>query len=210
MIEASYKKSIENMANIMTFPWHDSSFYAAWLSQTYFYASRSTRLLLMAAAHMEMDLPVLHRRFSAHASEEKGHEVLARRDLEVLGYSLQKIREFPVTKAFYATQFYQVQNESAEILMGWILPLEGLAIENGAQIREIIVKAHPKAPTQFLNVHVDEDPDHLTSAFAALKTLPEGRQQAVIDNMTLTVDMYLKILEECKVQSSQIRLLNAA
>ena len=72
MVSEQYKKVMTGLEDIMKYPWHDLGFYSCWLAQSYFYTSRSTRLLLMASAHTGLDKPVLHRRYALHAGEEKG------------------------------------------------------------------------------------------------------------------------------------------
>ncbi len=200
-IENKYNKVIGDLEAVLSYPWDNSEFYAAWLAQTYYYTSRATRLLLMAAAHCKMDQSVLHRRLAIHAGEEKGHELLAERDLKDLGFDVKNMPEFTATVALYATQFYKVQNESVDVFMGWVLPMEGIAIEYGAKIREkACSNKSQKVPTRFLDIHVDEDPGHMESAFKAIKALKPESQEMMLQNMEVTKDLYLGMLDACHKQ----------
>lgn len=201
-IEKKYRQVMDQMAAMLNYPWEKPEFYAAWLSQTYYYTSRSSRLLLMASARCDMNQSILHRRFSTHATEEKGHEILAQRDLADMGYDAKTLPEFSVTTSFYATQFYKIQNECSENFMGWIFPLEGIAVEHCGQIRDRLRAAG--LPTRFLDVHVDEDVDHVESAFKAVKNLTPEQEKGLLTNMDLTKDMYLMMLDECQKRGGQL------
>ena len=205
-IEAKYKSVMKELEAMLSYPWQDPAFYAAWLTQSYYYTSKSTRLLLMAAARCEMNQPQLHRRFATHAGEEKGHDLLAIRDVKDLGYSVEQIGEFPITTAFYATQFHKIQSEPVDSFMGWILPLEGVAIEFGAKIRAKVKEGKSQLPSRFLDVHVDEDPDHMVSAFKVVEGLPKEKHAGLLQNMELTKDLYLSMLDECQKRSSKLLL----
>ncbi len=202
MLSKSYQEAMSKLSTIMEYPWHDLNFYSCWLAQSYFYTSRSTRLLLMAASHATMEQSALHRRFAIHATEEKGHELLAVRDLKDLGWDIQTIGEFPMTTAFYATQFYKVQNQSSQLLMGWVLPLEGVAVEYGEKIRDAVKKHHPKASTRFLDIHIGEDEAHVAEAIKAIETIPKEEMPGIINNIETTADMYLRVLDQCKEKAA--------
>lgn len=195
-ISERYHSIITDLAAIKEYPWHDADFYAAWLSQSYFYSAITCKVLLMGAAHCSPEQAPLQRRLAKHSTEERGHEQLALRDLSDLGYKPENIGEFPVTTALYATQIYKLQNVSVEPLMGWILPLEGIAVEFGSAIREKVSQA--KLPTRFLDIHVDEDPDHVTSAFKTIESLNPEMQADTMKNMEMTRDFYFGILNDCR------------
>lgn len=202
MIKDEYVNVMTKMESVLDFPWDDLEFYSRWLSQTYFYTRQSTRLLLMASACMPLEFQALHLRFGQHAGEEGGHEILARRDLAAMGFEPEAHGEFAETKAFYGLQFYQVQHKSAPSLMGWVLPLEGLAIQYGRQIKCKVDQCPQKVSTRFLDVHVEEDEGHMESAFKALKTIPEQYHSAICENMAVTVSLYLQVLEKCAQEAS--------
>lgn len=195
-VKEKYQEVLRELETMLSYPWEKPEFYAAWLAQSYYYTSRSSRLLLMASAHCDLTQNILHRRFSIHATEEKGHDRLALRDMNELGFDLKDIPELPITTAFYSSQFYKVQNESPESLMGWVLPLEGIAVEFGRSIRDRL-KTQDR-PTRFLDIHVDEDSEHVLNAFKSIQDLDNSCQTRVLQNMDFTKALYLGILNECQ------------
>lgn len=208
MLKQKYDESIARLRGVLDYPWDNPEFYAAWLTQSYYYSRRVTRILLMASAHASMAASKLHRRMSIHAGEEKGHELLAERDVKDLGYTVEGIGEFPTTRGFYTTQYFTIQHVSPESLFGWIMPLEGLAIHYGRFVLER-VKANPTAPTRFWDIHVDEDPDHVDSAFAAVEGFSQEHIEQICANMDFTVDMYFSILDKCKAFAESAKLRRA-
>lgn len=195
-VSEKYHAIINDLAAIQEYPWHDADFYAAWLCQSYYYSAMTCKVLLMGAAHCGPDQAPLQRRLSKHSTEERGHELLALRDLADMGFKPEQIGEFPVTTALYSVQLYKLQNVSVEPLMGWILPLEGIAVEFGKSLRD--QAANAKFPTRFLDIHVDEDPDHVESAFKTIENLNPEQQSATMKNMEITRDFYFGILNDCR------------
>lgn len=210
-IKDVYQDCMRDFEKVMSFPWKDPDFYAAWLAQTYYYTRRGTRILLLASAHFGVDQNPLHSRFSKHAQEEKGHEVLAQRDCAGLGHDVEEIGEFATTKAFYRTQYYTVQNEGAETLFGWILALEGLAVHWGEHMQKKVKEGDTARPTSFLDVHVGEDPDHIEVAFETLEKCDLKRfGPSIVENMKMSVDLYCAILQDCQKWSQQVKKGKAA
>jgi len=206
-LRAKYDESIERLGLMLDYPWDSPEFYAAWLTQSYYYSRRVTRILLLASANSTMEQQKVHRRMMTHASEEKGHELLAERDVKDLGYDVQSIGEFSVTRGFYATQYFTIEHVSPESLFGWILPLEGLAIHYGKEIWNR-VKSNTSAPTRFLDVHVNEDPDHVGSAFSTVNGMSAEHHAQICANMDFTVNTYFSILKNCRefAQQGQARI----
>jgi hypothetical protein len=196
MLSEAYRKEMLTTETILEFPWSDSGFYAAWLAQSCYYSSQATRILTLAAAHCPMSEQQLHRRFANHAREEQGHEILADRDVKDLGFTIEGIGEFSITEAFYKTQLYNIQTQGVRPFLGWVLYLEGLAVEFGKKIRERV--AEGKHPTRFLDIHVEEDPDHVEKALQFASTCNDEDLELLIRNMRFTREMYFKILRDCE------------
>lgn len=198
-IKSKFDQKLSAFAAIRDYPWSNKEFYAAWLSQSFFYSRQVTRLLLSAASRFDLERGHLHKRFVDHAREEKGHEILATRDVADLGYRIEDIGEFSITRAFYQSQYFAVQSISPEALFGWILPLEGLAIAWGKEVRTLVKSQNEDRPTRFLDIHVDEDPDHVEKAMEILTSCELSRhEKAILDNMDFTVDLYFEILDGCE------------
>lgn len=202
-IQEKYEQKMKEFSFIMDYPWHDEKFYAAWLAQTYYYACHGPRILTMAAAHTPMDNNRLFRRFFEHAREEMGHETLAERDMQGIGYKPSDVGEFPVTQAFYQTQYHTIEHNGSGSLFGFILALEGAALVWGDKIRKAVQAGHPNYPVKFLDVHVEHDPDHVDKAFDILKLVPNMHEKDIMVGMDFTVELYRQILASCKEWASR-------
>lgn len=206
-LKECYEEEMKRLESMLTYPWHDQKFYASWLAQSYYYTRRGTRILLLAASHFNLDATQLHRRFIDHAREEKGHELLAVRDVVDLGQSVEQIGEYASTQAFYRAQYFTIQHQAPEVLFGWILVLEGMAITWGKMIRDRVVSSGKQIPTRFLDIHVDEDPDHVDKAFEVLKAPSVARfEREICENMAASTEQYLFILDQCRMKSEALIL----
>lgn len=137
-------------------PWENQQFYQEYLAQTYFYVQYSTRLLALSAGYSHPTDKALFRRSLAHIKEENNHEVLADRDLQTMGTSIQNFSENIATKLFYQHQMYQMPTQP-KTLLGYIICLEELAVTGLKQALPRMIKAHGEKACQFLIVHSEED-----------------------------------------------------
>jgi len=166
----------------------DKRVYANYLAQTYYYVNHSCNLLGLAISKMFGPDKRFQKRFGKHVGEEDRHELLAKKDLERLGFSLEDFPELFETSDFYTSQYWKTQNEDCLSLLGYIVALEHFAIHGGPMIYE---KA---GGGTFLKVHIDEDEDHVVHAIDMIESLPEERQKVIIKNIRHTQEGFLKIL----------------
>jgi hypothetical protein len=187
------------------FPWTDRETYADWLAQTFFYVRHSTRLLAAAAARFPVDErgTALHYRFAAHMAEEKRHEQLCVRDLEKLGFAIDAFAEHPATRMLYEPQYYKIEHQGPMVLFGYILPLEAIGPAQGKRIIAAVVEAHGEKAATFLQLHTEEDADHLDKALAALEGLTASERAGVEANLTQTAFGYALLLDELRRQRSR-------
>jgi len=185
-------------SDIDRYPWTDRDKYANWLAQTYWYVRHSTRLLCAAAARFGFDDAgeALHLRFGAHVSEEKRHELLALHDLKGLGQTLEAYPERALTRAFYETQYAKIERDGPGALLGYILLLEGLAIERGTWMVEQITPVFGNGVVSFLKVHAGDDPEHVQKALKVLDLLPENEQLSAKQNLLHTTALYRAMLAD--------------
>lgn len=182
-----YQKNFDLMAQaIRAFPWKDKRAYGMYLAQTYYYVCHSVRLLAVAAGRMSMQDNAYHKRFLTHIREENGHEVMALKDLERLGYTLEDFPELPETRMFWETQYYKIEHVDPLSVMGYILALEAIACEQCPWIVSELKKHLPDDPHTFMKVHGEEDPDHVTKAVEQVNSLPPERQIHVYANLEQT------------------------
>lgn len=182
---------------IQATPWREKSVYGAFLAQTNYYVSHSTRLLALAASRFRFSEEKLHRRFIKHAAEEMSHETLALRDLKNLGLSLAQYPEFPSTRAFYQTQYYMIEHVSPWSFWGYILMLEGLAVTKGPWLYNEIKQHHGEHAGSFVKVHAAEDVDHMDEAEKAMQSLPERERPIVVEQIANSCFYYCSMLEQC-------------
>lgn len=202
---------IGKLANaIEQFPWNDTSAYAHWLAQTFYYVSHSTRLLALGASRFSLDEDLFHQRFLAHAGEEKKHEFLALADLKTMGFEISTLPEFAATRSFYQIQYYWIQHVSPKAFYGYIVMLEGLAVAKAGWIENAVKPHYKQNVTRFLKVHANEDPDHLDNAHAFISKLSEAERQKIVLNFDQSLQLYTAFLDDCKKATQPVRLQKTA
>lgn len=211
LIQATFARCMDKAGKAgNAFAWEDRSLYGNWLAQTYYYVRHSTRLLALASSHMPLQFEPQHLRFADHLQEERGHDLMAKKDLENLGFSLTDFPELTETTTFYQTQYFWIQHQGVFSFFGWILSLEGSAVGVGKEVYTRVQKAHGDKSSIFLRVHTREDEEHLPKAFEQLQALPESQQILVCRNMVLSTDIYCKMLAGCQLSSSGKTLSRSA
>lgn len=190
--------------------WSDRAVYGNFMAQTYYYTRHGTRLLALAGSRFPFAANDIHRRFMKHVHEEMGHEVLAERDLNFIGFRLEDFPELPATQAFYRTQYYLVEHENPWSFFGFILALEGLAVAKGPWLYERVSKEFGEKSGQFLKVHAQEDVDHIQEAERTLEKMDPSAVPGVLSNLELSCYLYRKILEECGKGAGAVKKKRAA
>lgn len=178
--------------------WESKDAYAEWLAQSHFYVKHSTPLLMLAGALVAKEDYFLHNRFVEHASEEKGHSELLIADLHKTGHNIKEHNVHPTTAAFFQTQYYWVSHVSPQSFFGYILFLEGLAIEVCNPMAEIIEKHHGRASNRFLAVHGAEDPGHVESAIEQINKFKPEYLEQIISNFDQSKFYYDSMLDYCQ------------
>lgn len=187
------------------FPFEVKRAYADWLAQTFYYVRHSTRLLAAAAARFPQDAlgDALHLRFAKHMAEEKKHELLCVHDVKALGLSIAELPEHASTRMFYETQYFKVEHKHPTALLGYILPLEAIAVTGGPAHLARVKAAYPTTKCwSFVHVHAEEDPDHLEKAFQAIESLPPELHPAILENLLQSTDAYINMLAEIRQKNA--------
>jgi len=187
------------------YPWENKKAYADFLAQTYYYVCHSTRLLALAAARFSQQEQHLHKRFVEHISEEKSHELLALRDLQKLGYSIKDFPESVQTRNLYEVQYYKIEHCDPTALMGYIIALETLAGEDFKWLKEKLTGLYGKECVKFVQVHADEDPDHIEKALAVVEKFDASRLHDIDINISQTAYCYSSMLEASMSASSSLK-----
>lgn len=183
---------------VLDFPWEDKDFYASFCAQTYYYVLHSTRILALTGARFSFNQERLHKRFMEHAGEEKNHEILALRDVKAMGKNIEDIEEFCSTQSFYEIQYAKAEMHPESVL-GFILALEGLAVEVGSELEQRINNSHGKEACSFIRVHANEDPSHYEKAVAEVEKLDELAIQRIQKGFKQSINLYLDMLKDCSI-----------
>ena len=194
---AKIKEKISTLGKIAeTVSWQDKKIYGNFIAQSFYYVRNSTRILALAAARFSLKQNEAHQRFLKHISEENHHERLLENDLKALGYSIEQFPEQSAIRAFYQIQYYLIEHRDPMAVMGFILALEGLAVEKGVWLSEKIKEFHgPKCGT-FMKVHAAEDVDHLQSALQLLNGLPENTMVEIMEALDTCIYLYGRMMKD--------------
>lgn len=184
------------------FPWEDAAAYGDFLAQTYYYVCHSTRLLAWSAARFTPTQEKLHWRFLAHCREEGGHQQLAKKDLESLGFTLADFPERAATRSFYEIQYAKSLHSDPTALLGYVLALETFAAASGPWIYARAKASHGEKCGAFLKVHSEDDPEHVAKALQALEGLDERQLEIIEQNIEQSGELYRAILMECAESAS--------
>ncbi len=179
------------------FDWQNQNVYAEYLAQSFYYIRHSTKMLALAAGHTSLSEPKIFRRMVKHIGEEMNHELLCQKDLEALGFSLIDFHEAPATQSLYQSQYYKIQHQSPKAYLGYIYVLESLCCNVVPKIlRDKLDPKYPKAATNFLRLHGEEDPGHLEQAKNVISNLNEQDLSEVANNMKHTIRAYEHFLDD--------------
>lgn len=200
-MQPDYRTSVDIMVkSLEEFPWDNKLAYAEFLAQTYYYIRHSTRLLAASASRFSQDDQAMHKRFMKHSDEENSHELLAVRDLQKLGYKLADFRELPQTRSFYEVQYCKIEHCDPAALLGYILALEVTATHL-APIQKKLSGLYGKECVKLIQVHSDEDPDHVEKALKSISALGEQRVNDIQINIEQSAILYAQMIEAVKAKA---------
>lgn len=190
------QKSIERLCKrYRETNWEQKEVYADYLAQTYHYVCYSTRLLAFGAGCMRLEDNKFFKRYTEHLREEASHEKLAQRDLENLGFSLNDFPELAQTKALYESQFYKILHQDPLALMGYVLLLEAVAVQECPGLTNKITELYGPKTVSFVRLHGEEDPDHVEKAMKTLDVLPQNRLELALANLEESADRCIAMLD---------------
>ncbi len=175
--------------------WTKPEVYASWLSQTYFYVRHATRVLAFAASRCSHEEEGLHLRLIQGITEEKGHEILAIRDLKSLGFQISQFEEFSETSAYYQTLFCNIGVDGPCALLGYFIPLEGLAAIGLHNVLKTVNKEYGDNGSSFLRMHCVVDEGHFSEGMGFLDHLSEPQLNTVRKHLKLSTALYIHILD---------------
>lgn len=211
MIKSIFEKNQNKMKNASdAFPWGKKECYVSWLAQTLDYASGTSRILALTGAHFEPKKAKLTYRFFQHAMEEKGHDNLLRLDAKGLGFDLNEVPLLPIAEAFHKSLYYWIYQNRTPVIMGWILLLEGFAVNCGPSAHLKTAEIYGAKATSFLRVHTEEDPDHVEKAFEALALFTPAELHDVAYGLNFYCALYCEIMNTITKAETSSLLQKAA
>ena len=189
------EKQVESLKSVIeSVHWQDNAVYAEWLSQQRYIVERSVPYLGLCMFHAH-DFPDFQKRCRNHIGEEADHEVLLDKDLQKIGKSMTP--ELPETMLVHRTQYFQVSTQGALSFLGYIFFLEMLAPAFGPYV----IKQRKGEATGFLNVHANEDEDHLSSAAQIFEKVDQKTREAILQNFKMSAASYTAMLEKIALMS---------
>jgi thiaminase len=191
------KKRVVQLANtIESVDWLDKKKYGNFLAQSYYYVRHSTRILALAASRFSLEENESHQRFLKHMSEENQHEKLLTHDLKNLNFKINDFPEQDAIRSFYQIQFYTLEHISPISVMGFVLALEGLAVQKGEWLYKRIAEFHGEKAGSFLRVHGKEDIKHFEEALHLIMNRSKSDLEAIDNSMATSCYLYERMLLE--------------
>ncbi|MEZ4744052.1 MAG: iron-containing redox enzyme family protein [Bdellovibrionota bacterium] len=185
--------------------WENPDSYGQWLAQTYYYVLQATRLLSYAASRCSFEQEEMHRSLLKGAAEEMGHELLALNDMKALSLDIESFSELPETAAYHQTLYYAIDHDGPIALLGYFLPLEGVASLRMRPIYEKLCQSYTRKAASFLQVHCELDVNHFEEGINELESLTAEQREVVRRNVSISVQLYksivLRIIQANKVSS---------
>lgn len=196
-METKIKQNIVKLSNSFeTVQWTDKEKYANYLAQSYYYVRHSTRILSLAASRFSLDDSTSHQRFLKHTVEENNHEKLLLMDLKQLGKDISSYPEQSPVRAFYQIQYYMIEHISASSCLGFILALEGLAVQKGGWFYDLISKTFGEKTGSFLRVHAKEDIEHFANAIDLVMKMSEKDKKDILVAMETSCYLFERMILE--------------
>ena len=130
--------------------------------------------------------------------EEKNHELLAIRDLEFIKKDIKNFTEYSETSAYYQGLYYSIEADGPYSLLGYFLPLEGLAAEGLVEVADTLIDTYTKKGASFVNVHCKLDEGHFEEGLKFLDSLTQEQLTIVRKYMHLSTDLYIAMLRRVK------------
>lgn len=205
MIMDTFQKEFTRLEPvIMGYPWDDKKAYAIFLAQVFHFVKHSSRIMSTVAAHLPQEMEQMHTQLLKHATEEMGHQFLAKQDLKYLGHPLEGLPELASTRMFYEPQYFKAIHGNPIGFYGYALALEGTAVMRLKQIYSRCKELYGEKACNFLRVHAEEDENHVEAVIKLLEQLPPPAIQSIEVNLSQSIDAIVLMFAEMKKASAAI------
>lgn len=202
-VENAYETAVKNVIEaIDVFPWEDEACYAHWLGQTYYTVRHTTRFLTLSAGLMKINEESFHQFYLHHLREETGHEMMAYRDFEAMGWKVEDIPETTEAQLMIQSQ-YHFLHQTPFAHFGFFWCLERLSCDRGQMITQRARKAHGPETISFITLHAAEDVGHVKTIRDKVTDIPASDFEDLIRNLEQTGYLYSKMLNEIAAKYAQ-------
>jgi hypothetical protein len=188
---------------ILIYPFEDRDMYCLWMSQQYFLVENSTRYLSLSASKVPTQEKEEFRDWVHHLSEELDHDLLVLKDLEKMSYSMDQVEMNPYTRAIVSTQYYDIETNGPNALLGYALMLEGLSCKVCSVLAERIDTAFGKGKTSYLRLHASVDLEHFPEGMKKISQLNEKQTLIVQRNLVTMTALYSSLLTSLSSQQQK-------
>lgn len=177
--------------------------YKAYLYHAYHYVINTSAFTPLAARRMGREHVRIRKWILQHSGEEMGHELMALRDLELLGENKQEVvkGEIPIGVIAWISFFhYKVSQANPWSMFGVLYFLEGMAQALAPEILKPIINglaAEEKNAITFFKEHGELDHDHMEEQEALLFSakLQPAHEKAIIQTLKEAAQIKVYMLD---------------
>ena len=170
--------------------------YADWLAQTHHYVHHVTRALAFAISKCDLyQEKELHFRIIDHLNEERGHDLMLINDIKNLGIDIKDYPEKIETRNFYQTSFYMIETYGPYALLGYSIPLEGLACKKLPPTYLKLKSLYGESCCTFLKEHCEVDIKHFGEAIEFLNEIAPSKLSAIQIAIHRSTELYSQIMD---------------
>lgn len=193
---------IDEISKIIdSYPFEDRGAYGRWLNQQFYLVQNSTRYLALAASLVDVNDSAEFRWWTHHLKEEVDHDKTVLADMKSIGYE-SKDEPLPETRALIGSQYFDIQKNGPDTLLGYALLLEGLSCKRCMPVAKRVEKAHGKKSV-YLRLHGEVDQDHYPQGLKRVESMPPERQKTVLDNLHMSARLYIHLLNSLAERARQ-------
>lgn len=176
------------------YPFENKDAYAKWMNQHYHLVKNSTRYLAFAASLVELENGEEFKWWAKHLRDETDHDRVLLNDMHSLGYE-PKDEPLPETRALIGSQYYDIQKNGPDALLGYALLLEGLSCKRCNETAERVERAHGSC-SRFLRLHGEVDQEHFPEGLKRLEQFSHDRKFVILNNLHMAGQLYIYILKK--------------
>ena len=178
---------------ILAYPFENKEMYCRWLNQQYFLVENSTRYLALSASKVDTKDRAEFKSWVHHLSEELDHDALVLHDLKKLNYQFDDTLN-PFTRAIVSTQYYDIEKNGPNALLGYALMLEGLSCRVCQILADRVEKVFGRGTATYLRLHATVDLEHFPEGMKKIASLDTTQELIVLRNLETMSALYSALL----------------